>query len=106
MTTSKQNYSPQDTALISQRYKELGNDGLEEIAKEVGKPVASVRSKLVKMGEYVPSDKSSYVRRTEGPSKKELLRELEGIFKFDITGLEPANKQVLKDILEHVKQHA
>ena len=57
-------------------YEELGNDGLDQIAAELDKTVRSVRSKLVREGVYVASPKKAAAKQ-EGPSKKEILREIE-----------------------------
>lgn len=70
------NYTSQMVERMLARYEELGNEGLETIAAELGKPVRSVRSKLVREGVYVASPKAPKAAKVEGPSKKELLNTL------------------------------
>ena len=76
------NYTDDQVTQITDLYTELGNDGLDQIANTVGKTVRSVRAKLVREGAYVAPDKST--PRRDGPTKKELLRELEGVIGTDI----------------------
>ena len=76
------NYTDDQVTQITDLYTELGNDGLDQIANTVGKTVRSVRAKLVREGAYVAPDKST--TRRDGPTKKELLRELEGVIGTDI----------------------
>ena len=66
------NYTDEQIDTISAMYQDLGNDGLDEIATQVGKTVRSVRAKLVREGIYVAPDKTT--TRKDGPTKKELLR--------------------------------
>ena len=72
-------------------------DGLEDIAETFGKTVRSIRSKLVREGVYVATPKGPAVK-ADGPSKKELLRELESKG-FDTEGFEGATKIALSRLL-------
>lgn len=96
----KVNYSEEMEQQLLALYKELGNEGLEDIAEQMDKPVRSIRSKLVQKGWYVPSPKGS-TKKATGPSKKELLRDIEAVG-FDTTGLDPASKSALSRLLEHL----
>jgi hypothetical protein len=78
-------------------YNELGNDGLDQIAAELDKPIRSVRSKLVREGVYVASPKKAAVKQ-EGPSKKEILRDIEAVG-FDVSGFEGATKAALTRLM-------
>ena len=78
-------------------YEELGNEGLDEIADAIGKNVRSVRSKLVREGVYVATPKKT-ARKIDGPSKKEILRSIEG-HDFDVKGFEGATKDALTRLL-------
>ena len=91
------NYTQEMLDQLLSMYAELGNDGLEEIAKALNKPVRSVRSKLVREGVYVPSAKEP-TEKADGPSKKQLLRELEQKG-FDPTGFEGATKVALNRLI-------
>ena len=75
-TQKTTNYSPEMVDSLVAMYEELGNDGLDQIAAELDKTVRSVRSKLVREGVYVASPKKAAAKQ-EGPSKKEILREIE-----------------------------
>jgi len=96
------NYSAEMVDSMVAMYKELGNDGLDQIAAELDKTVRSVRSKLVREGVYVAQPKK-VTRKVEGPSKKEILRDLEGIG-FDVKGFEGATKEALTRLLGMVGQ--
>lgn len=91
------NYTPEMLDRMIAMYEDLGNDGITEIAETLGKTVRSIRSKLVREGVYVASPKGAS-NKTEGPSKKELLRELEAKG-FDVTGFEGATKIALSRLL-------
>ena len=69
------NYTQAQVAQITDAYQQ-GQD-IEQIADAVGKSVRSVRSKLVREGVYVAKPKTTS-KKVLGPTKKELLRELDG----------------------------
>jgi len=94
----KVNYSEADVAKLHTLYAELGNDGLEKIAEAVGKSVRSVRAKLVRDGLYMAPEKSAKAAKEDGPSKKELLLELEAKG-FSPEGFEGATKDAIKRII-------
>jgi hypothetical protein len=97
VTDKNANYTPEMLARMTAMYEDLGNEGIPEIAESLGKTVRSVRSKLVREGVYVASPKG-VSNKTEGPSKKELLREIEAKG-FDATGFEGATKVALSRLL-------
>ena len=94
-------YSAEATARIIEAYQN-GVAG-ETIAASVEKSVRSVRSKLVREGGYVAKAKP-VAKRDSGPSKKELLLELENDFGFDATGLEGATKDAIVRIMKTLAQ--
>ena len=94
------NYSAEMVDSMVAMYNELGNDGLDQIAAELDKTVRSVRSKLVREGVYVASPKKAAVKQ-EGPSKKEILREIESNG-FDVSGFEGATKAALSRLISVV----
>jgi len=96
-TKSATNYTAEMVAEMIEMYNEVGNDGLEDIATAMGKTVRSVRSKLVREGKYIASPKSA-TSKTEGPSKKEILRDIEAQG-FDVTGFEGATKDALTRLM-------
>jgi len=93
---AKTNYTPEMLDTLFCMYEELGNEGLAEIAATLGKTEKSVRSKLVREGLYKPSEKTNL--KTNGPSKKEILREIEKLG-FDPEGFEGATKIALNRLL-------
>jgi len=92
-TTKTVNYTEEMTAQLHNLYAELGNEGLDKIAETIGKPVRSVRAKLVRDGIYVAGEKAKTAKK-DGPSKKEILNEIEKLG-FACDGLEGATKEAL-----------
>ena len=90
----KVNYTPELTAQIVSDYQ--AGTPVDEIADTIGKSVRSVRSKLVREGVYVAKEKVA-TRTIVGPTKKELLRSLEG--RLDPRGFEGATKEALTRLL-------
>ena len=96
-TQKTANYTAEMVDQMIAMYNELGNDGLDQIAEELDKPVRSVRSKLVREGVYVASPKKATAKQ-DGPSKKEILRDIEAQG-FDVTGFEGATKAALTRLM-------
>ena len=92
------NYTPELTAQIVDQYQ--GGVAVEDIAASIEKSVRSVRSKLVREGVYVAQPKAT-ARKSDEPTKKELLNELETVYPFDVNGLTGATKDAIKDLLTH-----
>jgi hypothetical protein len=97
--TKVQNYTESMVERLLGMYAELGNDGIEAIAAELNRPVRSVRSKLVREGVYVVSDKPTKAAKAEGPSKKELLNQLETLVSFPVEGLTGATKEAIAHVI-------
>lgn len=96
MTNKTVNYTEEMVSQLHELYAEMGNDGLDEIAQKLEKPVRSIRAKLVRDGLYVASPKSAAAKK-DGPSKKEILNAIDGLG-FDSKGLEGATKEALTRI--------
>ena len=96
-----QNYTAELTAKIVSDYK-AGVD-VNDIASAIDKSVRSVRSKLVREGVYVakPVTKSTKVM---GPTKKELLIELQDNYGYDVSGLEGATKEAISHLMTVLAQ--
>lgn len=94
----KVNYTPEQTAAMIERYQ--AGESVEAIADSIGKAVRSVRSKLVREGVYVAAEKTAKAKREEGPTKKELMRELEAIAPFPVDGLMNATKEAIQAVIE------
>ena len=99
-TQKAANYTAEMVDSMIEMYNEVGNDGLDDIADTLGKTVRSVRSKLVREGVYVASPKKAAAKQ-EGPSKKEILREIESNG-FDVSGFEGATKAALSRLISVV----
>ena len=65
---------------------------VEDIAIAIDKSVRSVRSKLVREGVYVAAPKAK-ARKSDEPTKKELINHLEGIAPFAVNGFMGATKK-------------
>ena len=92
------NYTAELTAKIVDQYTQ-GVD-LEVIAEAIGKSVRSVRSKLVREGVYQAPEKPVKAARVEGPTKKEMLNQLEELVSFDVTGLSGATKECIQHLID------
>lgn len=93
------NYTAELTAAIVDQYQ--AGVSVDEIATDIGKSVRSVRSKLVREGVYVAKAKPA-AKRDNGPTKKELLIELEATG-FDVNGFEGATKDAIMRLIAHVQ---
>ena len=92
------NYSAEMTAQIISDYQ--NGVAVEDIASAIDKSVRSVRSKLVREGVYVAQPKAKSTREM-GPTKKELLRDLETTG-FDVSGFEGATKEAITRLIAMV----
>jgi hypothetical protein len=97
--TSKVNYTEAMVETMLQMYADLGNEGLDTIAETLGKPIRSVRSKLVREGVYVAAPEKPKAKKEEGPTKKELLNQLESLVSFDVAGLMGATKEAIAHVI-------
>jgi hypothetical protein len=102
MATEKRvNYTEAQTADLIERYQ--AGESVESLAESLGKAVRSVRSKLVREGVYVAAEKPVKAKREEGPTKKELLRDLEAIAPdLPIDGLMNATKEAISALIAHL----
>ena len=79
---------------------------VDAIAEAIGKSVRSVRSKLVREGVYVAQPKVVKTPKAEGPTKKEMLNELEALAPFKVDGLMGATKEAIGALIAHFKVDA
>jgi hypothetical protein len=102
---AKANYTEEMTAAIVERYQ--AGETVEAIAESIGKAVRSVRSKLVREGVYVAQEKPKASKREEGPTKKELLRDLESLAPhLPIEGFVNATKEAITALIDHLQSEA
>jgi len=99
MADAKVNYTESMVEQMLAMYAELGNEGIEQIAATLNKPVRSVRSKLVREGAYVAETKAPKAAKVEGPTKKELVNELESLVDFPVDGLLGATKEAIASVI-------
>lgn len=99
MADAKVNYTEEMVAKAVDMYEQLGNEGMDEIAEAIGRSVRSVRSKLVREGVYVAAPKPAKAAKVEGPTKKEMLNELEALVDFPVEGLMGATKAAIGDLI-------
>lgn len=97
------NYTEAMTARLLEQYAANGNAGLDALAAELGKTKRSVISKLVREGVYVATPKAAAQPRDEGPTKKELLNELEAL-SFSVEGFEGATKSAISRLISLVRE--
>ena len=91
------NYSVEMTDKIISEYQ--SGISVDDIASAIGKSVRSVRSKLVREGVYIPQEKKTS-KKVQEPTKKELLRTLDGLVDFPTTGLLGATKESILDLIK------
>ena len=95
----KVNYTDTDMSVLTTMYGELGNEGLDRIASTLNKTVRSVRAKLVREGLYVAPEKGAAKAKKEGPTKKELLLDLEKVAPFPVDGFMGATKEAIGHLI-------
>ena len=101
MAKAEPNYTEEMVAAITSAYQ--AETPVEEIADMIGKSKRSVISKLVREGVYVAAPKPTAAARDNGPTKKELLIQLESSG-WDVKGLEGATKDAIKALIAHFEQ--
>lgn len=94
------NYTTEMTNAIIAQYE--AGVSVESIAADIDKSVRSVRSKLVREGVYVAAPKAT-ARKSNEPTKKELLIELESLAPFAVDGFMGATKEAINDLIRHLK---
>ena len=93
------NYTAEMTNLVVDQY--TNGVPLEDIAQMVTRSVRSVRSKLVREGVYQAPPKATAAKRDNGPTKKELLNQLEELAPFPVDGFVGATKDAIKSLIAH-----
>jgi hypothetical protein len=92
------NYTEAQTTQMVADYQ--AGKSVDDIAEAMGKAVRSVRSKLVREGVYVATEKAVKSKREEGPTKKELIRDLEAIAPFAVGGFMNATKEAIQSLID------
>lgn len=100
MATAKRvNYTEEQTAALIERYQ--AGESVESLAESMGKAVKSVRAKLVREGVYIAPEKPVKAKREEGPTKKELIRQLEQVApQLPVDGFMNATKEAIQAVID------
>jgi len=106
--TKQPNYTPELEATIKSLYDGGKGKSVAEIAAEINRTPKSVLGKLVHMKVYVPAEKPAKTFAEQGPSKKELLGDLEklGFSEDALKGLGNATKTALQEVVERTSAKA
>ena len=100
MAKAEPNYTEEMVVAITSAYQ--GGTPVDEIAVSIGKSKRSVISKLVREGVYVATEKPTSTR-DNGPTKKELLIQLEGFDpQMPVNGLAGATKEAIAYLIVKV----
>ena len=99
MAKAEPNYTEEMVAAITSAYQ--AETPVEEIADMIGKSKRSVISKLVREGVYIAAVKPTAAARDNGPTKKELLIQLEAVAPFPVDGFVGATKDAIKSLIAH-----
>jgi hypothetical protein len=100
MAKAEPNYTEEMVAAITSAYQ--AETPVQEIADMIGKSKRSVISKLVREGVYVATEKPTSTR-DNGPTKKELLNQLEGLDpQMPVNGLTGATKEAIAYLITKV----
>ncbi len=93
------NYTAEMTNLIVDQY--TNGVPLEDISQMVTRSVRSVRSELVREGVQIAPPTATDAKRDNGPTKKELLNQLEELAPFPVDGFVGATKDAIKLLIQH-----
>ena len=93
------NYTAEMTNLVVDQYQ--NGTPIEDISEMVTRSVRSVRSKLVREGVYQAPPKATLAKMSNGPTKKELLNQLEELAPFPVDGFVGATKDAIKLLIQH-----
>lgn len=98
-TAKTPNYTEAMTETLIAEYAEGKGKSVEDLAEMLNRSVRSVRSKLVREGVYIVPEKPVKAAKVEGPTKKELLNELEPLVDFSVDGLMGATKEAIASVI-------
>lgn len=99
------NYTEAQTAAIVADYQ--AGKSVEDIADAAGRAVKSVRAKLVREGVYVAAVKPVKAAKDEGPTKKDMLRELVTLApEFPVDGFANATKEAIQAVIDRLQPQA
>jgi len=100
MTTTTKAWNESNTAILTAGYAE--NKSLETLAEELGKTVASVRSKLVALGLYQKAEGAKASAGKGKATKADLANKLREVTGKDLVGLEALTVATLNELTEYL----
>jgi hypothetical protein len=104
MAERKVNYTDAQVAELIAGYN--AGKSLEDLADALGKSVRSVRAKLVREGVYTAPEKTTKTAKVDGPTKKELLNDLEQLVPFAVDGFMGATKEAIASLIAHLQSES
>lgn len=104
-TAKTPNYTPEMTEMMIREYDGGNGKSVDDLAEMLNRSVRSVRSKLVREGVYVVAEKAPKAAKIEGPTKKEMLRELEELAPFAVEGFMGATKEAIAALIDFLREN-
>jgi len=101
--TAKWTEAEVDT-LRAEYNREDSEGSVKALAEKMARSHRSVIGKLVSEGLYVKPDAKPTAKRDEGPTKGEILRDIEALGIFDVEGFEQATKPALTRLLNFLSE--
>lgn len=98
---AKVNYTPEQVEEMKSLYAE--GMGVAELVERLGRSKKSVVAKLSREGVYQKPEPAPKAAKDEGPTKKEMLRELESLVPFNVDGLMNATKEAIQGLIDHLR---
>lgn len=103
MAEKKVNYTDAEVNEIVEMYDGGKGMSVEAIAETKNRAVRSIRAKLVGEGVYVKQEKPKAAAKREGPTKGEMLTELDAYVTFNTDGLMGATKAAISEVIALAK---
>ena len=100
--STNSSYTTEQTNQLLELYEQLGSEELDKIATVMSRPVKSIVAKLAFCGVYKKPEKV-VVKKRSGPSKKEMLLELEKLVGFNTVGFSAVKKEDIQQLIDFVK---
>lgn len=101
-TAKTPNYTEEMTEMMIREYR--AGVSLEDLSEKLNRSIRSVRSKLVREGVYITPEKPAKAAKIEGPTKKEMLRDLEELAPFPVDGFMGATKEAIAALIDFLRE--
>lgn len=100
MTTTTKTWNESNTATLTEGYAE--GKTLDVLAEELGKTVASVRSKLVALGLYKKAEAGKTASKAGKTTKADLAAKLREATGKELVGVEALTAATLTELVEYL----